>query len=110
MTHALKTDPIDKNILHLTLKKQWYDMIESGVKTEEYREIKRYWQTRIQINGYHRFEFKKFDIITFKNGYQKDARTMSFKFEGIEIGKGVGIWGAEPNEKYFKIKIGQRIN
>ena len=27
------------NILHLVLKKKWYDMIESGEKTEEYRDI-----------------------------------------------------------------------
>ena len=25
------------NILHLPLKAHWYEMIESGVKTEEYR-------------------------------------------------------------------------
>ena len=29
--------------LHLTLKKQWFDMILSGVKTEEYRDIKPYY-------------------------------------------------------------------
>lgn len=29
-------------ILYLPLKKEWYEMIESGVKTEEYREIKSY--------------------------------------------------------------------
>ena len=28
--------------LHLTLKKQWFDMILSGEKTEEYRDIKPY--------------------------------------------------------------------
>ena len=32
MTQANKT-------LHLTLKKQWWDMIESGEKFVEYREI-----------------------------------------------------------------------
>jgi hypothetical protein len=34
-------------ILDLPLKKEWYDMIESGVKTEEYREIKPYWCNRL---------------------------------------------------------------
>ena len=29
-------------LLHLTLKAQWYNMIEQGVKTEEYREILHY--------------------------------------------------------------------
>ena len=30
----------------LTLKKQWFDMIVSGEKAEEYREIKPYWEKR----------------------------------------------------------------
>jgi hypothetical protein len=34
-------------ILHLTLKKKWYDMIEAGIKLEEYREIKLYWIKRL---------------------------------------------------------------
>ncbi len=33
--------------LSLVLKKKWYDMIASGEKTEEYREIKPYWITRL---------------------------------------------------------------
>ena len=35
-------DKKDKT-LYLTLKKQWFDMINDGIKTEEYREIKPYW-------------------------------------------------------------------
>lgn len=34
-------------ILKLTLKKEWFDMILSGEKDEEYREIKPYWVTRL---------------------------------------------------------------
>lgn len=34
-------------ILTLPLKKQWYDMIESGEKKEEYREINPYWCNRL---------------------------------------------------------------
>lgn len=33
--------------LDLVLKRKWYDMIASGEKTEEYREIKPYWITRL---------------------------------------------------------------
>lgn len=32
--------------LHLTLRKKWFDLIASGEKTEEYREIKPYWVSR----------------------------------------------------------------
>ena len=34
-------------ILHLTLKRKWYEMVASGIKTEEYREIKPYWEKRL---------------------------------------------------------------
>lgn len=33
--------------LDLVLKGKWYDMIASGEKTEEYREIKPYWEKRL---------------------------------------------------------------
>lgn len=34
-------------ILHLTLKKKWFDMILSGEKKAEYREIKDHWARRL---------------------------------------------------------------
>ena len=50
--------------LHLTLKKQWFDMIESGEKKEEYREIKPYWISRlVDWSGYPKeslYEHKNF--------------------------------------------------
>ena len=41
---------MEDNTLHLVLKKQWYDLIESGIKKEEYREIKPYWIKRLWYN------------------------------------------------------------
>ena len=38
-----------RRILHLTLKKQWFDMISEGVKKEEYREIKEYLEKALCI-------------------------------------------------------------
>ena len=35
-----------KNVLTLTVSKQWFDMIVADEKTEEYREIKPYWVAR----------------------------------------------------------------
>ena len=34
-------------ILYLPLKKKWFDMIVSGIKKEEYREINEYWTKRL---------------------------------------------------------------
>jgi len=35
--------------LNLTLKKQWFDMTKSGIKTEDYREITPYWCNRFLL-------------------------------------------------------------
>lgn len=116
--------------LYLPLKKEWYEMIESGVKFEEYREIKPYWIKRLvkYADGYNipefmleaysehittlkillsesRLEFIDFDFIKFSYGYTK--RTMTFECKGITIGKGRKEWGA-PDEDVFIIKLGKR--
>lgn len=83
-------------ILHLTLKKKWFDMIKSGVKTEEYREIKPYWETRLN---------KNYDIIRFRNGYSKDSPTFDIELKKIYKGFGYAPWGA-PNVEVFILELG----
>ena len=100
--------PPEEKVLHLTLKKKWFDMIISGEKKEEYREMKRYWQNRLQINGYHNFEFKKFDKIIFRNGYGHNAPTIEVKCEGITIGIPKWEWSEDGREQ-FVIKLGEII-
>lgn len=117
--------------LHLTLKKQWWNMIESGEKTEEYREIKPYWIRRLCrywdtlengatenkcINGGCKLRLlcqhdetvcTKYDYVCFH--YGRTARTMCFELRWIEIGYGKPELGAPENEKVFIIKLGKRI-
>lgn len=104
-----------KNTLHLPLKKQWYEMIESGIKTEEYREIKPYWTRRfIGMNqplfsfryGYQQANVKGYTHVKFSYGYTKC--TMTFEIKEITIGKGKLEWGA-PKGEVFIIKLGERI-
>lgn len=38
-----------KKVLKLVVSKQWFDMIASGEKTEEYRIIKGYWAKRLLL-------------------------------------------------------------
>lgn len=92
---------MNEKILYLTLKKKWFDMIDSGVKTEEYREIKPFWMNR--LNG------KRYEIVEFRNGYQKDSPKMRFKIEVITISDGKEEWGAEKDTLYYVIKLGERI-
>ncbi|MBR1775213.1 MAG: hypothetical protein IJ759_06765 [Bacteroidales bacterium] len=110
--------------LHLVLKKQWFDMIASGEKTEEYREIKPYWQKRICINCNELYcerpcldcyrndmnTFNHYDTVTFYLGYKKDRPKMTFKIRYISVGYGKEEWGAEKGKVYFVIKLGERIN
>jgi hypothetical protein len=102
-------------ILHLTLKKKWFDLILSGEKKEEYREIKRYWihrlcdeveyETGITWEGV----FKKFDNIEFINGYGKNAPKMIVECKGINIGQAKPEWSDNWKGDVFIIKLGKII-
>ena len=71
-------------ILHLTLHKRWFDEIKYRNKKEEYRDIKPYWLTRLfDKEG----KPKGFDIIEFRNGYNKNSRKMIVKFLGLKKDK-----------------------
>ena len=78
-------------MLILPIKRKWFDMILSGEKKEEYREIKPYWTTRFKrvfpfnfigrpIYGYER-------EVIFKNGYRKDAPSFVAKCT-LSVGTG----------------------
>lgn len=120
--------------LYLPLKKQWYEMIESGEKKEEYRLLKPYWEKRLLdykgLADYYEKHKKElavkrllfphrplienpavafprgYDAVRFSYGYTK--RTMTFKCEEITIGYGKPEWGA-PDEPVFIIKLGERL-
>lgn len=92
--------------LHLTLKKKWFDMILSGEKKEEYREIKPYWIQRLSHPLYPLF--RKYDVVEFRNGYSKNAPTMIVECGGISTGFGYKPWGGT-GEKVYIIKLGKII-
>ena len=113
-------------VLHLVLKSKWYDMIEIGIKKEEYREVKPYWIKRLCdefytdercvtciqdrclecLHKFNRYECKHYDAVCFSYGYTK--RKMVFEIKEISIGKGNPKWGA-PDKEVFVIKFGKRI-
>jgi len=92
----------EPRILHLTLKKQWFDLIASGKKREEYREIKPYWTTRLVNKG--------FDVVRFRNGYSPESPVMDVEFHTIRLGFGKKAWGAQAGKKYFVISLGKVIS
>jgi hypothetical protein len=107
-------------ILYLTLKAHWYDMIEAGIKTEEYREIKKFWVKRLceenkgSLGGLfmdaHKviaYTAKDFTHVHFARGghFGNKIPQMTLELKGIEVGTGKQEWGAEPNKDYFVIKL-----
>lgn len=86
-------------MLTLPIKKKWFDMILSGEKKEEYREIKPYYDYRLYSLCFP----YKYDVI-FRNGYKSDSPSIKCK---VEVNKGYGKpeWGAEPNKLYYVLKI-----
>lgn len=115
-----------KKVLHLVLKGKWYDMIASGEKKEEYRELKPYWEKRLLDyaaivrnykmlvvrrfligKGINPLEYSKgFSHVCFHRGYT--STIMTFEIENITIGKGRLEWGAPTDEAVFIIKLGKR--
>ena len=110
------------NILDLPLKKEWYNMIESGEKREEYREITPYWIKRLvdthslgrkmlsnmpnvaaRLIGSGCVQLKPYTHVRFRYGYTK--RTMLYEISDIIIGHGNPQWGAPTDKPVFIIKF-----
>ena len=126
--------------LQLSLKKNWFEMTKSGIKTEDYREINIYWSKRLIINlkdiliyreshysvltkeeeNYNYLiqnigdiKYKDFKTNTMTLGYPKSTdteRILKFKHNGIEIRTGNPAWGAQPDKLYFVILHGSPIS
>ena len=109
------------SVLHLTLKKKRFDMIASGEKKEEYREIKPYWEKRLAsfhpdaavggdfYNKHHPgcYVFRRFDAIMFRNGYGKNSPTMLVECKGITYGTAYPEWSDNWKGNVFIIKLGK---
>lgn len=65
-----------KRTLQLTLERQYFDRIATGVKTQEFRERKEYWATRLEGRDY--------DTIIFRNGYGPKVPEMEVEFKGVK--------------------------
>lgn len=94
-------------MLTLQIKRKWFDMIVSGEKKEEYREIKPYYTKRFQSIGLlDRYGLPTVSIekVVLKNGYSSDSRQALVDVT-IDIKQGKSEWGAEPNQEYYCLLI-----
>jgi len=119
--------------LQLPLKRNWFDLTKSGLKTEDYREITPYWCSRLlTVTGGKRNQKYWSDRLSYppKNpienilfceveyfyanimtlGYPKSndsSHILKLEHKGIEIRTGNPEWGAEEGKLYFVIKHGK---
>jgi len=111
-------------VLPLILKRKWFDMIVSGEKKEEYREIKPYWITRLtcgtgfisegpasQHNGLVPV-FIHFDMVSARNGYARNCPLVIWKHKSIRIGKPNPAWCelSDAGKDCFILEIGDLIS
>lgn len=114
-----------EKVLYLPLKKEWFDLIKSGIKKEEYREVNEYWGKRLvdeesMIRDFNSPNFdasilcrdllmkhvRHFDSVVFTLGYpttDDTERRIVFKNPKIRIGEGKPEWGAEEGKIYYVI-------
>lgn len=101
----------------LPIKRKWFDMIRSGEKKEEYREIKPYYDARLlKAFGMRRDDNKLvcaqkpelqksgMRTIIFRNGYGKDVPEIKAECS-LSAGCGRKEWGAEPGREYYILTI-----
>lgn len=88
-------------ILTLNLKREYFEQIKSGIKTEEYRLCTPYWSKRL--------EGKTFDKIIIKLGYPKNSeveKIMEFPWKGYKKKKITHKHFGSTPVKVFAIKVG----
>jgi len=84
------------SIMILPIKKKWFDMIKAGIKKEEYRDVKPYYDSR--------FKGKLYIDIIFRNGYSKSSPQIKCTCR-ICLGNGREEWGAVPGKIYYVLEI-----
>lgn len=118
--------------LTLTLNKKLFNMVLSGEKKEDYREVKKHWVQRLVnlhfntkdyqgegnaisliLNNKEYYSKNRMNVpksIEFRNGCAETSPSILVECLGIEIGGGRKEWGAKDSIDYFVIKLGKEIS
>ena len=96
-------------MLILPIKKKWFDLILTGEKKEEYREIKPYYKSRFKnVFTMHPYSFipcgDDARKIMFRNGYSKNSPAFIAECT-LDIKTGKEEWGAEIGKEYYVLTI-----
>ena len=86
-------------MLTLTIEKKWFDMILSGEKTEEYRELKRYYDSRFRNAAMLKNQEYQASVSEFRNlaaTVDQDIGTVRFR-NGFDTGYRAAIDDMQDN-------------
>ena len=89
-------------MLTFPITKPWMDRIKAGEKKEEYRDL-----TKFYISRLAKFKGQVIDI-KLLNGYSSKADSIIIRAE-VTTGTGLKEWGAIPGKYYFVLKIKEVI-
>lgn len=87
-----------KRILHIHVKKKYWELARLGIKEEEYRLIKPYWTTRLQ---------KKYDLIYYYLGYTN--KKLIFKYDGKKIKNILHLEFGDKPVKVYAISLRKKL-
>lgn len=101
-------------VLHLPLKKKWFDMIAAGQKKEEYRDRKPFWDKRLEPFIFHLIKIGTPFHIHFSHGYRKKRPQVIVECYAISSSKNLKgrlEWGYTPGTYILYLgKILKTIN
>ena len=99
-------------ILPLVLKSKWYNLIEQGVKKEEYRTSKKVVRMIQRWWGEAKIE-KKYTAVEFRRGYRADAPRMAWIVAGVYLRKAgcfVDPEMGEPTDRtHYALVLAKRV-
>lgn len=91
-------------MLTLPIKREWFYLILSGEKKEEYREIKPFYTSRfLNTWGYPAYWGEKRKV-KFRNGYSSGSPSFTAECT-LSTGCGKEEWGAKPGVNYYVLRI-----
>ena len=102
------------SILHIPIKREYFDAILSGEKTEEYRNYSPFWCSRLLNKneaGKHE-SARHYDIVRFRNGYEPDSPVMDVEYVRISVDKYADAPTNATDEErlYFSIVLGKVVS
>lgn len=109
---------MEKKVLTLSVKKEWFDKIVSNEKKEEYREIKPYWIKRLTTNCEVVYNvvaetycgkvlYRPYTHVLFINGYGDDKPRVEKEIVWIDIDRPRKGWCPDDflGKEFFVIRF-----